>query len=68
MSGIKSELRGVDSHQRDLIVAYLSYALDDVQAVSPVGSQLLLLTIAAITEEAAARETRIAGATGVACH
>ena len=35
--------------QRELIVAYLSYALDDVGALSPVGLRLLQMTIASLT-------------------
>ena len=38
----------VSPGERDLIVGYLSYALDDVRALSDVGSQLLQMTIAAI--------------------
>ena len=37
--------------QRDLVVAYLSYALEDVRALSEAGSHLLQMTIATITEE-----------------
>jgi hypothetical protein len=33
------------------VVAYLSYALEDVRALSEVGSHLLQMTIATITEE-----------------
>lgn len=39
-------------HERDLIVAYLSYALDDVRALSAVGSHFLRLTIASLTDDA----------------
>jgi hypothetical protein len=38
-------------HQRELVVAYLSYALEDVRALSEAGSHLLQMTIATITEE-----------------
>ena len=37
--------------QRELVVAYLSYALNDVRKLSDVGSQLLQMTIVAIAEE-----------------
>jgi len=68
MSETKSVAR-TDLHQRDLVVAYLSYALDDVQAVSAVGLQLLQMTIAAINEEAAIKENNIgAEAAVVSCH
>jgi hypothetical protein len=68
MSETKSELKSADSHQRELVVAYLSYALDDVQAVSAVGLQLLQMTIAAITEEAAAKDSRFGEAPVMSCH
>jgi hypothetical protein len=69
MSETKSEIiKTTGSQQRDLVVAYLSYALDDVQAVSPIGLQLLQLTIAAITEEAAAKEKTMTDAPAVVCH
>jgi hypothetical protein len=38
--------------QRDLVAAYLSYALEDVRALSEAGSRLLQMTIATIAEEA----------------
>lgn len=50
----KSERKTVEPHQRELIVAYLTYALDDVRALSEVGLHLLELAIATITDEAAA--------------
>lgn len=53
MDHMKNDARAIDLRQRELIVAYLSYALDDVRAVSAAGLQLLQLTIAAITEETA---------------
>jgi hypothetical protein len=37
--------------QRESIIAYLSYALDDVSALGGRGSQLLQMTIAAIAED-----------------
>jgi hypothetical protein len=68
MSETKSVVKTSGAHQRDLVVAYLSYALDDVQAVSPIGSQLLQLTIAAINEESAAKEQTMTDAPAVLCH
>ena len=53
MSEPKNEEKNVNTDGRDLIVAYLSYALDDVRALSVTGSHLLELTIATISEEAA---------------
>jgi len=38
--------------ERELIVAYLSYALDDVRALSEVGSHFLQMTIASLNDEA----------------
>jgi len=39
--------------QRELIIAYLSYALDDVRALGGIGPQLLQMTIEAIAENPA---------------
>lgn len=47
------EDRILDPRERELIVAYLSYALDDVRAISEVGSHFLQMTIATLTDEAA---------------
>jgi alkylhydroperoxidase/carboxymuconolactone decarboxylase family protein YurZ len=41
----------IDPRERELIVAYLSYALDDVRALSAIGVNLLQMTIATIAEE-----------------
>jgi hypothetical protein len=43
----------LDSHERELIVAYLRYALEDVRALSEIGSHFLQMTIASLTDEAA---------------
>jgi hypothetical protein len=40
--------------QRELVVAYLAYALNDVRKLSDVGSKLLQMTIVAIAEEPSA--------------
>jgi hypothetical protein len=53
----KSERKTIEPHQRELIVAYLTYALDDVRALSEVGLHLLQLAIATITDEVAADES-----------
>ena len=47
----EKESKTLSPHQRELIVAYLSYALEDVRALSEAGSHLLQMTIATITEE-----------------
>ena len=47
----EKENKTLSPRQRDLVVAYLSYALEDVRALSEVGSHLLQMTIATITEE-----------------
>lgn len=48
----RKEGKALDSRERELIVAYLSYALDDVRALSEVGSHFLQMTIATLTDEA----------------
>jgi hypothetical protein len=45
--------RILNPRERELIVAYLSYALDDVRAISELGSHFLQMTIASLTDEAA---------------
>jgi hypothetical protein len=45
------ESKTLSPRQRELVVAYLSYALEDVRALSEAGSHLLQMTIATITEE-----------------
>jgi hypothetical protein len=47
----EKESKALSPRQRDLVVAYLSYALKDVRALSEAGSHLLQMTIATITEE-----------------
>ena len=54
MRQTKDEGEAADPHERDLIVKYLSYALEDVRAVSETGLHLLQMTIAALSNEAAA--------------
>jgi hypothetical protein len=43
--------KALSPRQRDLVIAYLQYALEDVRALSEAGSHLLQMTIATITEE-----------------
>ena len=45
------ESKTLSPRQRELVVAYLSYALEDVRALSEAGSHLLQMTIATINEE-----------------
>ena len=47
----ENESKTLSPRQRELVVAYLSYALEDVRALSEAGSHLLQMTIATITEE-----------------
>jgi hypothetical protein len=39
--------------ERELIVAYLTYALEDVRSLSEIGSHFLQMTIASLCDEAA---------------
>jgi hypothetical protein len=45
------ENKAISPRERELVVAYLSYALEDVRALSEAGSRFLQMTIATITEE-----------------
>jgi hypothetical protein len=58
----------VSPGERDLIVGYLSYALDDVRALSDVGSQLLQMTIAAIAAGTASRSNGLSVLENSAVH
>jgi hypothetical protein len=62
MSKTKTEGKNLSTDERELIVAYLSYALDDVGAFSANGFRLLQLAIAAIAKEAAAVNSNATGA------
>lgn len=42
-----------DAAERGLVIAYLSYALEDVRELSPTALQLLTMTIASLIEESA---------------
>jgi hypothetical protein len=48
----EKDVKTVSPHQRELVVLYLSYALEDVRALNEMGSHFLQMTIATITEEA----------------
>jgi hypothetical protein len=54
MNQLKSENENGNPDERELIVAYLSYALDDVRAVSDIGLHLLQMAIAALRKDATA--------------
>ena len=47
----EKEYKTIGPREREQIVAYLSYAIEDVRALSEAGSHLLQMTIATITEE-----------------
>jgi hypothetical protein len=47
----ENESKTLSPRERELVVAYLSYALEDVRALSAMGSHFLQMTIATITEE-----------------
>jgi hypothetical protein len=47
----EKEGKALSPRQRDLVIAYLQYALDDVRALSETGSHLLQMAIATINEE-----------------
>jgi hypothetical protein len=47
----EKENKAISPRERDLVVAYLSYAIEDVRALSEAGSRFLQMTIATITEE-----------------
>ena len=57
MSRVKNDGSIVDADERALVVAYLSYALDDVRALSANGLHLLQMTIAAIAAESVAENS-----------
>jgi hypothetical protein len=51
MSQRELERKNTDSQERDLLVAYLSYALDDVEAISRAGLHHLRMAISSIAED-----------------
>ena len=48
----EKESKTLSPRQRDLVIAYLSYALEDVRALSEMGSHFLQMAISTISEEA----------------
>jgi alkylhydroperoxidase/carboxymuconolactone decarboxylase family protein YurZ len=48
----EKESKALSPRQRELVVLYLSYALDDVRGLSEMGSHFLQMAIATISEEA----------------
>ena len=67
MRQMKDEGEAVNPHERELIVKYLSYALEDVRMVSETGLHLLQMTIAALSKEAAAANANQEAPT-ISCH
>jgi hypothetical protein len=53
MSQREIEQRIFDSQERDLLIAYLSYALDDVEAISRAGLHHLRMAISSIAQDPA---------------
>jgi alkylhydroperoxidase/carboxymuconolactone decarboxylase family protein YurZ len=52
MFDVQKESKTLSPRQRELVVLYLSYALDDVRGLSEMGAHFLQMAIATITEEA----------------
>jgi len=48
----EKESKTLNPRQRELVVLYLSYALEDVRTLSEMGSHFLQMAIATISEEA----------------
>jgi len=48
----EKESKTLNPRQRELVVLYLSYALEDVRVLSEMGSHFLQMAIATISEEA----------------
>jgi hypothetical protein len=67
MDQMNRENETVNPDECELIVAYLSYALDDVRAVSDIGLHLLQMTIAALRKEAVAANSE-QEAPVISCH
>jgi hypothetical protein len=47
----KANGRPDQAQKRELVAAYLSYALDEVGTLSPVGRRLLQMAIASLTDD-----------------
>ena len=52
MFHVGKESKTLSPRQRELVVLYLSYALEDVRALSEMGSHFLQMAIASISDEA----------------
>ena len=48
----EKESKTISPRQRELVVLYLSYALEDVRTLSEMGAHFLQMAIATISEEA----------------
>ena len=48
----EKESKALSPRQRELVILYLSYALDDVRALNEMGAHFLQMAIATISEEA----------------
>jgi hypothetical protein len=59
MSEEELEDKSVSLSERDLIVAYLSYALDDVEAISESGLHHLRMAISSIARDCTPDPSRI---------
>jgi len=52
MFDVQKDGKTLSPRQRELVVLYLSYALEDVRALNGMGAHFLQMAIAAISEEA----------------
>jgi alkylhydroperoxidase/carboxymuconolactone decarboxylase family protein YurZ len=52
MFDVQKESKTLSPRQRELVVLYLSYALEDVRAVSEMGAHFLQMAISTVSEEA----------------
>jgi hypothetical protein len=52
MFDVQKESKTLSPRQRELVVLYLSYALEDVRALNEMGGHFLQMAIATISEEA----------------
>ena len=51
----RHESKTARQRERDMVIAYLSYALEDVRALSDIGTQLLQMTIESLSDDGQAR-------------
>jgi len=47
----RDECKAVPARERELVIAYLSYALEDVRALSKIATDFLQMTIASLSED-----------------